>query len=129
MTGEAVWLLGLLLALQCKHLAADFLFQTRYMLVHKGTYGHPGGLLHAGVHGTLSLGILMLMGVPPWPALALSAAETLVHYHLDWGKERWNRRRAVTPTDARYWYAVGTDQWLHQLTYLAMAVVALGRAV
>ena len=129
MTGEALWLLGLLLALQCKHLVGDFLFQTRYMLAHKGTYGHPGGLLHAGLHGGLSFAVLLLFGLSVAGALALAAIEVLVHYHLDWGKERWNRSHAVTPSDAGFWYAMGTDQWLHQLTYLVMVAVALGLAV
>jgi len=46
----------LLLALTVKHFIVDFPLQAHpYQYKNKGTYGHPGGLLHSGLHlvGTL----------------------------------------------------------------------------
>lgn len=125
MSSEALWLLCLVLGFQAKHLVADFLLQTPYMLIGKGRYGHPGGLAHAAIHGAGSLGVLALAGLSSQSILWLALAETALHYHLDWGKERWLRHRALTTSDPRFWMALGVDQTLHQLTYLVMAGLAL----
>lgn len=126
MSGEVYLLLGLIAGLQIKHLLADFLMQTQFMLAGKGRYGHPGGLAHAGVHGGMSLVLLALAKVPLLAVAGLVLAEIVVHYHLDWAKERWNRRHGLGPTQPAFWRAFGVDQTLHQLTYLAMAALALG---
>src|SRR5690606_10987786 len=46
--------LAALLILQAKHFVADFLLQTPYQFLNKGRYGHPGGLIHAGIHALSS---------------------------------------------------------------------------
>ncbi len=113
---------------QIKHLVADFLLQTPYMFRNKGTYGHPGGLAHAGLHGVLSLPALWVLGAGPAAALMLVLAEMVAHYHIDWAKEQLGRRLGTTPEQARFWHLLGADQFLHQMTYLAllMAAVTLG---
>ncbi|WP_417524285.1 DUF3307 domain-containing protein [Marinovum sp.] len=128
MSLEVQWLLLLILGFQVKHLAGDYLLQTPFMLAGKGSYGHPGGLLHAAIHGGLSAGLLAVAGVAFGVILGLALAEIVLHYHLDWGKERWLRQRALTTAQPRFWMALGADQFLHQLTYLAMAALALGLA-
>jgi hypothetical protein len=40
-------LLVVLAMLQVKHVVCDHPLQSRYQLQNKGTYGHPGGILHA----------------------------------------------------------------------------------
>jgi len=112
--------LACLLALQIKHLVADYLFQTTYMVRNKGTYGHPGGLLHSGFHGVLTTAILLLYGVSGAVVVKLIAVECLVHYHIDWGKDRLSRRFAVTPSQVNFWRMHGLDQALHQATYIAI---------
>ena len=37
-----------------KHAVADFYLQTPYQYLNKGIYGHPGGLLHSGIHVVLT---------------------------------------------------------------------------
>ncbi|UYV37243.1 DUF3307 domain-containing protein [Rhodobacteraceae bacterium D3-12] len=123
--------LVLLIALQTKHLVADYLFQTPYMFRNKGTYLHPGGLLHVLLHGALTLGVLWVgvLGVAgtAWGVVAVVViAEMLVHYHIDWTKEFINKRNGLTPEMARFWHLQGLDQWLHQLTYVAMIAVLVG---
>lgn len=125
MSSEAIWLLALLLGLQIKHLVADFMLQSRYILAGKGRYGHPGGLVHAGLHGGLSAAVLVMAGVPPMPATVIVLAEVLVHYHIDWSKARWTAERVLTSTQPRFWIALGVDQLLHQVTYLLMAGAGL----
>lgn len=44
----------LILFLFTKHFIIDFLLQGQYQWKNKGTYGHPGGLLHSALHGNKS---------------------------------------------------------------------------
>ena len=60
MTEPLFLLLAALALLQAKHFLFDFVFQTPYQLKNKGTYGHPGGLLHAGLHAAGSLPAILL---------------------------------------------------------------------
>lgn len=127
---DMILTLVLLAGLQVKHLLADFVLQTSFMLAGKGRYGHIGGLSHAALHGVLSLPILLLAaGVFAGPSLGLVLlivlVEVLVHYHLDWAKERWVRYHAVTSSHPGFWRAIGIDQSLHQLTYLMMVAAML----
>lgn len=114
--------LSLLVALLVKHLLADFVWQTPFMLQHKGTYGHRGGVTHAGLHGALSFLVLLFFLPSLVLVAALSIAEAVLHYHIDWGKEQVVTR-AKWPQDHRYrWMVYGLDQLLHNLTYVAMVV-------
>jgi hypothetical protein len=117
-----------LVLFQVKHYLADFRLQTGWMAANKGRYGHPSGLLHAGLHGVLSLPILLWFSLPLELALTLTLTETVIHYHIDWTKSRLVRQRAVTETDPRFWHYLGLDQAAHQLTYIALFAIAAGRA-
>jgi hypothetical protein len=115
---------GLLLGLAylaCKHAIADFFLQTKYQWSNKGRYGHPGGLLHAGIHLVLSLPILAILPPPSLAyGLAVLAAEFGVHYHCDWIKEKVVKTNSWTFQNDAYWRAMGVDQLVHGLTYVAM---------
>lgn len=113
--------LWLLVLLQVKHALADFGFLTPYMLGNRMKYGHPGGLLHVAVHLAGSAVAFLAVGTSAGPAAALLVAEGVFHYHLDYVKARWTRSSGKTASDPGYWYALGADQLLHQLSYLAIA--------
>ncbi|MDZ7709903.1 MAG: hypothetical protein U5K36_07465 [Roseovarius sp.] len=68
----------------------------------KGRYGHPGGLVHAGLHGLLSLPVLMV-AAPPAPGLfaALVVAEVVLHAHIDRARARIAARRGIDGRDKR----------------------------
>ena len=115
------WLLLGLAYLAFKHAIADFFLQTRYQWANKGRYGHPGGLLHAGIHVVFSLPILLILPPPNQTyGLAVLAAEFLVHYHCDWTKEKIVKVNGWTFTNDAFWRAMGVDQLVHGLTYIAM---------
>jgi len=111
-----------------KHAFADYVLQTRYQWMNKGTYGHPGGLVHVAAHVVLTTPVFAIV---PGATLGLAAlilgAEFLVHYHVDWAKERLVRERGWTAADKQFWHAIGFDQLAHGLTYVAIvwAIVAL----
>lgn len=107
--------------LTVKHMLGDFFLQTPYQYLHKGQYGHPGGLLHALIHVVLTAPVFLLLP----PASAVSAAiillaEYVTHYHIDWLKEKVVRSGKLTTDCPRFWYALGVDQLAHYLTYLAI---------
>jgi hypothetical protein len=112
----------LLLLLQLKHFLFDFVLQTPYQLNNKGTYGHPGGILHSGLHVAATALILFILATPVVLLIAVVAGEFLVHYHIDWGKEQITRRYG-SGQNAFFWRMIGLDQLLHQLTYLAIAAI------
>ena len=116
----------LLLALfQLKHLICDFFLQVPYHYKNKGTYGHPGGGEHAVIH---ALGTTVFL---PWFtgigfAVLLVLAEAIFHYHVDWAKMNINAARGWGPTTHEsFWYLLGVDQALHQISYIVMVAIIL----
>ncbi|WP_424977937.1 DUF3307 domain-containing protein [Leisingera sp. S232] len=111
----------LLCALQVKHLFADFFLQTPKMLSGRCAYAHLGRAQHAGVHVIGSAVVFLLFAAPLAFILVLAVLEWVVHFHIDFGKARFSERKKLTPQQAMFWQAMGSDQALHQLTYIAMA--------
>jgi len=118
-------LLGGLVLLQFKHFLFDFVFQTSYQLKNKGTYAHPGGILHSGLHAAGSLPAIFLFSPSSALVTGLVVAEFLIHYHMDWLKERIVRTTGWTQKDSRYWHLFGVDQLVHSLTYTAMLTILM----
>ena len=125
----ALLILAAVAILLLKHTVADFYLQTAYQYLNKGKYGHPGGILHAGIHTALTpLVYLILVPGSLLVAGAIAASEFLLHYHIDWLKEQVTHRNGWTAQDRGFWYALGTDQFLHGLTYLAIVAVLVAAA-
>lgn len=112
-------ILTLFLLFTIKHFVIDFLLQYKYQWSNKGTYGHPGGLLHAGLHG---IGTALCLFMFPWDILLFMAGfDAVIHYHIDWAKMNINARMGWTPTThEQFWWLLGADQLLHSLTYIAI---------
>jgi hypothetical protein len=113
----------LLLALfGIKHFICDFLLQYPHMLAQKGTYGARGGIEHALIHAVGTIIVLCL--ALPWDlavhlvAVFLGLFDGVVHYHIDWLKQKLNR--GLTTADRMFWVWFGADQGLHYLTYIAI---------
>lgn len=127
MAEPAVQILVLMAAFQIKHVLADYYLQNEYMLAGRSVYLHMGRALHAGVHAVGTFGILALAGADISWVIALSLAELVVHFHIDWAKAALTERQQLTPKDAVFWRLTGLDQALHQLTYIAiLAIWVLG---
>ncbi|WP_194287147.1 DUF3307 domain-containing protein [Tritonibacter aquimaris] len=113
-------LLLLLLLLQVKHMFADFFLQTPRMLSGRGVYLHVGRAQHAGVHIVGTALVLAVLSAPWGFLIAVCILEWIVHFHIDYGKACYSERKALTPTQALFWWAMGADQALHQITYLLL---------
>lgn len=114
-------LITLMLLLQVKHFVIDFPLQTKYQWSNKGTYGHSGGLLHALLHGfgTFLCIAFVILDIPS--AIILSFADMIIHYHIDWAKMNINKKMTWGPTThEQFWWLLGLDQLLHQVTYIGM---------
>lgn len=116
-------ILLVLLILQIKHYLCDYLLQSEYQYSNKGIYGHPGGILHAGLHALFTVSAFAAIAPSLRLGLAIVVGEFIVHYHLDWTKEQILRRRQWTFPQAQYWWVFGADQALHEITYLAIAAL------
>lgn len=113
--------------LAAKHFVFDFVLQRPYSFFrNKGIYGHPAGLIHAGLHVLGTLPVFLILPTGTWAIIVIVIGEFAVHYHLDWTKEQIERR--LTPSEATRFLVLGADQLGHQLTYVGIvAVLLLGR--
>ena len=110
----------LMSALILKHFLVDFPMQNKFQWSNKGTYGHPGGLIHAGLHASGTL-ICFLMYAPFVTAYWLALIDGVVHYHIDWAKMNLNARMGWGPnTHEQFWWLLGLDQFLHYATYIGL---------
>ena len=101
-----------------KHFIADFVMQYDYMLREKGIYGAPGGVHHAIVHASFTFLILVFFCPNVNTIIALSFADFVLHYHIDYFKQKLNR--GLTTADRQFWIWLGADQALHYLTYIGI---------
>ena len=125
----AILVLAAVAVLMLKHTIADFYLQTPYQYLNKGSYGHPGGIMHSAIH--VALTPLVYLVLVPGSLLvvgAIALGEFAVHYHTDWLKEQITHRNGWTAQDRSFWYALGTDQLVHGLTYLAIVGVLIAYA-
>lgn len=119
---EYIYLLVWLILVQAKHLLVDFYFQPKYMWMNKGDLKHPGGYIHAGLH---SFGTMVLFVPFGWKTvLACGLIDFVSHYAIDYWKVNSTKKLGLTPYDPKFWYYVGDDQFLHQVTYIFMIVLA-----
>ena len=103
-----------------KHALGDFFLQTSYQYKNKGRYGHPGGLLHALIHIVLTAPVFLLFPASGGRMAAVLASEFVLHYHIDWLKERLLARGGWDVGSGAYWRVLGLDQLVHGLTYVAV---------
>jgi hypothetical protein len=115
--------LAALAVLQVKHLVCDYYLQTTRQTENKGIYGHPDGLVHSGIHVAGTAFVFAVYPTPLLAALAILFGEFVVHYHIDWLKSVIGRRFGWTTRDRQYWWALGTDQFAHQATYLVIVLI------
>ena len=100
-----------------KHFIVDFPLQNKYQWSNKGTYGHPGGLLHASLHGLATM--LCFWWYAPLACIYLGLIDAVIHYHVDWAKMNLNSKMGWGPTThEQFWWLLGADQLAHAATYI-----------
>lgn len=110
--------------LQLKHLVVDWLWQPEYEYLNKGTYGHFGGIRHAGKNA-LGTAIILCCGYWQW-FLIIFLLDFVIHYHIDWAKVNINKKMGWGPTTHNeFWHLTGFDQYLHQMTYIFLTILVV----
>lgn len=103
-----------------KHVVADFLFQTG--AIARGKERRHGWLvplgLHALGHAGLTLAIALLVAPRLW---WLALVDFAVHFAVDRAKSVLGHRGGWDSDDVQFWWLIGVDQFLHQLTNLGLA--------
>lgn len=113
-----------LAALQVKHFLFDFVLQRPYeFFKNKGTYGHPGGIVHAGLHAIGTIPAILIMPPSLAVGIAIVVGEFIIHYHIDWSKEQIERRWKTS--SANHFMILGLDQLAHQMTYVLILGVLM----
>ena len=111
-------------AFAVKHYAADFLFQTSWMARGKEKPRHwvPALAVHALCHGALTLLILAVVSPRLW---WLAMADLVVHFAIDRGKAVIATTSRWQPSQPQFWWLLGFDQMLHQLTNVALVLAIM----
>lgn len=127
-----------LLLLFIKHYIIDFILQTPFQYLNKGTYGHLGGIVHALNHsmGT-TISLILVAPLISFPFLDylitvifLSLLDGILHYHMDWVKVKISNRYNYKPSTklgctntqaTLYYWWLGFDQIFHNLTYVLIS--------
>lgn len=119
---KAVMVLMAVMAI--KHFCADFLFQTAALARGKAARHRwlAPTLLHAGGHAVLTL-IIALLAFPQFWWVAV--AEWVVHAGIDRGKVIAGNKAGIDMSMTAYWWLLGFDQMLHQLTNVAIVGIFL----
>jgi hypothetical protein len=116
-----LWTLcGLLLLFAFKHYVADFMLQTSW--IAHGKERVAGWLaplaVHVLAHGVLTLAIGLTLAPRLW---WLALVDVVVHATIDRCKSLLGNWGSWKPTEGQFWWLMGFDQFLHQVTNIALA--------
>jgi hypothetical protein len=114
----------LLLALQVKHVICDGPLQTLQMVRDKSVYLKPLGIAHALIHCLGSFAVLAFSGLPLALVAQLVLLEFVLHYHIDYIKEKVVQHYGWYHSDGPFWWALIADQTLHHMTYVMLVWLA-----
>ncbi len=119
-----IWFVSLYVAFVIKHLLADFIFQTGWMALGKSqSQGWVAPLAaHSGIHAVLTFLIALAVQPSLW---WLGPVDFVVHSLIDRGKGWATQSLDVTEKDNAWWWLLGLDQALHQLTHFSFILVLL----
>ena len=111
---------ALVLAFTLKHFVADFLLQTNWIAHGKE---RPTGwqlpfAVHILCHAVLTLAIALAIAPRLW---WLSLVDLVIHACVDRTKSVVALRGGWGPGKLQFWWLLGFDQFLHQVTNVALA--------
>jgi hypothetical protein len=110
---------AVLLAMTVKHFVADFLLQTSWMA--HGKERREGWLPPLAVHVLIHAGLTLLIALVVAPRLWwLALIDLVVHFSVDRGKGEIGQRCCWDFTKTQYWWLLGFDQFIHQVTNIAI---------
>ena len=115
-------LLGLMTAMAVKHFCADFLFQTTS--IARGKAARRGWLIPLMLHALGHAAITLCIALAFFPRVWWTApVEFIVHAGIDRGKVLAGDRINADMSMPAFWWLLGFDQLLHQLTNIGIVGV------
>ena len=121
-SGPVEALAALSVAFALKHYAADFVFQTNWMA--HGKERMQGWVLpmlsHAGCHAAMTLALVLFVAPALW---WLALIDFAVHVAVDRSKTAVSHWGKWQPSDKHFWWLLGFDQFLHQVTNIVLATI------
>lgn len=117
--------LYMLFGLEAKHLLADYMLQTPWMIAGKKSFLSLGGYVHAGLHGIGTAAVFYLIGLPAQAVVMLAVIDSVVHYLLDYSKAHYAAGVSEDGRPRMFWALNGVDQFFHRLTYLGLMALAV----
>ena len=115
-----LWSLCILLVVMAlKHYVADFLLQTNWMAHGKERREgwHAPLAVHVLCHGVITLVIMWVVAPRLW---WLALVDIAVHATIDRCKTLIGLRGGWDAQRAEFWWLIGFDQMLHQITNIAL---------
>ncbi|RWZ87197.1 MAG: DUF3307 domain-containing protein [Hydrotalea sp. AMD] len=123
---DSITVLLLISLFVSKHFLCDFLLQWKYQYSNKHIFGHPGGILHAGIHSVGTIIVLFQLPLSTVLILGLSLLDGIIHYFVDYGKMNINKFYGWGPTThEQFWWLTGFDQYAHYLTYILIIYILI----
>ena len=115
---------ALMTLMAAKHFGADFVAQTEWMARGKERVAGWAVPLaaHAGLHALGTLAIALALKPHVWWIAAIDFA---AHAGIDRGKSMISLETGWSTTDARFWWLMGFDQFLHQVTNIGLVAALL----
>lgn len=111
-----------LVVLTLKHLVADFFLQNDWMA--NGKDSRIGWALpltaHCAIHGVLTTTLVLILQPRLW---FLGLVDFAIHFAIDRTKGLTVSTWQIGPQHRFFWWIIGTDQSLHQLTNCALALL------
>jgi hypothetical protein len=120
-----LWSLSALaIAFAIKHFVADFILQTNW--IAQGKERPEGWFFPLAAHVLCHTGLTLLIALAVAPGLWwLALVDLIVHSLIDRGKSLANNWGGWSPQQYQYWWLLGLDQLLHQITNVALAAAML----
>jgi len=124
MTDIQVFLI-LNLAFALKHLLADYIFQTPYMLPKSKLHDWVLPLaLHSAVHAGFTFMITLISIIAldlPETHMWIPVFDFVIHFIIDRIKASPNLLNRFTMDNKYFWWSLGVDQTLHHITHIFIA--------
>jgi hypothetical protein len=113
-------LCAILLAFAFKHFVADFILQNNW--IAHGKERLEGWfmplMVHVLCHGALTLAIALALAPRLW---WLAVVDLVIHGCIDRGKSVTGHWGGWKPNEGAFWWLMGFDQFLHQVTNIGLA--------
>jgi hypothetical protein len=115
---------ALLIVMALKHYVADFALQSNW--IARGKEQREGWFAplaaHVLIHAAFTLAIALAVAPRLW---WIALGDLVIHFAIDRAKSRLSQWGGWDTSRVQFWWVLGFDQFLHQVTNVALAAALL----